>query len=177
MLTQFKKIARGFFPYVLVCLVVLFIEDVSMQEPIVKINYRVKKIVHSVLPEGWAFFTKDPQKEMKDIYQLVNDHFVKENFSCAESVNLFGLSRKSAKISMEASFIAAQVPDNLWKTTYNENDFNTIAIVYTINDTKDLTLIKPGIYLITLYQPVPWAFAGHPENFKRQFKYIHVIIK
>lgn len=174
-----KRSAQYFwslFPAIVIAAVFSCIWLAKAKNPLIPVNVRVKKTMHNLLPQGWAFFTKDPRTKMYDIYKEEDDHhLIKINFKTSEAENLFGLSRKSIKIKSEIAGIASAFPDSLWKVTMDKNDFNTpVNIQYKYFENYPC-IIMPGKYLIVAYDPVPLD-SIHNENYHPQFKFIHITL-
>lgn len=162
----------SFFTAIFIAVVFIVIWLATIEHPFIPVNLRVKRIVHSVLPQGWAFFTKDPKTTMYDIYKREDGHLTKINFKTSEPENLFGISRKSIKIKTEVSDIAAKLPDSLWNITTNQNDFDRKSRLFHLMIVGSSS-ISSGKYLIVSYEPIPFDSLQN-ENYHQQYKFIQV---
>ncbi len=71
----------------------------------------------SVLPQGWAFFTKNPRGEVLYIYKETQNKWDLVNVPGASLKFGFGLNRKGRAIGPEAGSLLKLIPDSLWQPT------------------------------------------------------------
>jgi len=166
----------SFFTAIFIAAVFILIWLATIDKPFIPVNLRVKRIVHSLTPQGWAFFTKDPQSTMYDIYKQEDGHLTKINYKISEPKNLFGLSRKSVKIKTTIAGIAETLPDSLWKITSDPNDFNHDAKIFNRVSYNQESIIHPGKYVIVSYEAIPFDSLQN-KNYHQQFKYTDINIE
>lgn len=143
----------------------------SMPYNTVTPSYEVKNVLHRLLPEGWSFFTKSPREDMADIYRIEGDQVTKITSCNAEPENLFGLSRKSRKVGMELSIVASAIADTSWQLIPKvEARYLADKQPASVNRPPNLHFLTPGSYLVSVYKPVPWAWADMQQNLDRQLK-------
>lgn len=142
----------------------------SMPESVLTPNYELRASVNALVPEGWSFFTRNPRSEMADIYKIEGYKITRLSLSNAESENLFGLSRKSRKIGMELSLIANKVTVDDWKLIPAISLENLPKNFKPLRAEKDFYFIKKGKYVISVYDPIPWAWAKSKNNIHRKIK-------
>ena len=94
----------------------------------IKSNYLEKAI--TLIPQGWAFFTRDPREAQVLIYEIgKNNALTNLEQKHSSYKNLFGLSRKSSKIMIELQLIKNKLSDSLYQNTkwnYQDNFYTTI---------------------------------------------------
>lgn len=119
----------------------------------------------SIFPEGWAFFTKDPQEEDYILYSFTRNSDGKyERVMAPTSApqNIFGLNRASRLQAQELGAAIHYIKDSLWVTIKGSIDSS-----YTlVNNIKPVPIpIRSkhpyfnGKYIIQKTAPVPWAWA------------------
>lgn len=133
----------------------------------------------SIFPEGWAFFTKNPQDEDYIIYS-----FDKGNQNKYEKIinptsspkNFFGLNRISRLQSQEIGSAIHFIQDSSWVTikgNINSND----SIIKKIKPTLIPIISKhpyfTGTYILQKIAPVPWAWI---KDFKPNYAKSKIII-
>ncbi|GAA0553438.1 SdpA family antimicrobial peptide system protein [Chitinophaga japonensis] len=132
-------------------------------------RYKTRKLLNSLLPEGWSFFTRNPREEMADIYRVEGQYLVRITDCNSEPANFMGFSRKSRKAGMELSAIAGQVPARYWYK-YHAVYADPGKDVCAIKNRKDLHILSPGMYVVAIYPPVPWTYARFPQHYTRTYK-------
>ena len=134
-------------------------------------DYKVKKILNTLFPEGWSFFTRSPQEEIADLYKIEKSQLHKLTIANGEPRNLFGMSRMSRRIGMELSIIAAGIPDSSWIEADQLNINLVIKEAYNLKcNNVSVKNLSNDEYLIAVYKKAPWTYARHPENFKMKYK-------
>jgi antimicrobial peptide system SdpA family protein len=155
-------------------LVLWFIFFNTMDYNLTSIESDNRAFVAKVLPEGWAFFTKDPREEMVDIYQLEENSWKPVSLKNSDPKNIFGISRKSRKMGMEISMICEQVmADSLWTSQVNLGQISFPA-KYVRVDNKNLVLLRAGEYALVKRAPVPWSWRHLINNKNARYAIIRV---
>jgi len=134
----------------------------------------------SVIPEGWAFFTRDSREEnfyvyeknKKNEWQLVNIPGASPSF-------LFGLDRSGRAFSAELSMLLEQLPGpgnwiNSEVALKHFLSVDTFAIKKVINHSS-LQRCK-GELIIQKVPPVPWAWAKF-KNVVMPYKIIKIYVE
>lgn len=133
----------------------------TVRESVFVFGDNVKRVVNSFVPEGWSFFTRSPREEMADIYQITNHGLEKISMQCSSPRNLLGVSRKSRKIGMEISVVAARLQDSLWIKNKHVTDIAkpTSLKINEVHIDADMAYLKKGDYVIEAFLPIPWAWS------------------
>jgi antimicrobial peptide system SdpA family protein len=118
--------------------------------------------VRILVPEGWRFFTRDPQEEGASAYQESADGSFspivrKPN---ADRSNLFGASRVGRSHGVEMGTLIEQIPDSDWTKCTGEpakcvEQAKVVATVKTGSPAPTMC----GSIGVVLQKPVPWAWA------------------
>jgi antimicrobial peptide system SdpA family protein len=117
-------------------------------------------------PEGWKFFTKDPQAERLYFFRHEENawHSASRGTN-AEPSNFFGMSRDGRTQGMEAAVLMKNLPEASWKAC-DDTPSSCLAtdgdVVHVQNDLPLPTLC--GSIGLVLQKPVPWTWAklSHP---------------
>jgi antimicrobial peptide system SdpA family protein len=119
------------------------------------------------LPEGWKFFTRDPQgSEVIVLRRTAEGAWAPlEHVPNGRASNFFGASRTGRAQTVETGRVAFMVPDRLWHdcTDAPETCFDRLTVDKTVkNISPEPTLC--GTFGFARQKPVPWAWASslHP---------------
>ncbi|NOS55524.1 MAG: SdpA family antimicrobial peptide system protein [Cyclobacteriaceae bacterium] len=142
------------------------------------LNKRESLIFRSFFPEGFGFFTRDPNEEFPLLYKEVNDSLVLLTKANSSSSNLFGLKRTQRSVFGEMGSIISEIPSEDWTkcaTTLKECLSSKKIKVVEISNTRINTNFC-GTYFITTKKPVPWAWR---ETFKGEMpqRFVKLIIR
>lgn len=136
-----------------------------------------KRNVMHFLPQGWAFFTRNPREELVSIYKVENGNFEELNIRNGSAEYFFGLNRKPRVKGYEISLILSEIPPK----SYQHGSYNMLPEIDT-SDILDIQLkyplktIENGIYLIKVYEPIPWAWSMYEQSQNRPTQYAIVRI-
>ncbi|WP_160505963.1 SdpA family antimicrobial peptide system protein [Streptomyces sp. BA2] len=121
----------------------------------------VKTAFSAFVPQGWAFFTKDPQSEQFGAYRPRGGGARPENLSLTpqgRAENLFGLSRRQRAQGPEEALLASKVRH--WQTCQGSNDdcLRGAAARHATAVTNPSPLPSLcGDIIVTNQRAVPWA--------------------
>jgi len=147
----------------------------------IKLKMDLDNKVFTFVPQGWAFFTRDPREAQITIYKKNDkDQFVEINQRHSSVRNMFGLNRRASKIMSELQFIKKQINDTLFintKWNYQENIQGKIpnSIIPVKNKIKHPILC--GEYVVAFQKAVPWAWSQNIEQIKMPCKVIRIKIQ
>lgn len=121
--------------------------------------------LNSTMPQGWAFFTRNPREPQINLYKIENNNFlVLLNESPSLNIDLaFGLKRTDRRISIAMGAVATQhfnwknYTGNL-KSLLSDREFNRYS-----NKNTDDSKLTTGNYIMISEERIPWAWA---KNFK-----------
>jgi antimicrobial peptide system SdpA family protein len=115
----------------------------------------------NVLPEGFAFFTKDPREQNPFLYEIQkNNGLIPITTPNSSPSNLFGLSRYQRALYVELGSIISLISSSD-RTTCATSFSDCIAhdLIKTVkiqNRTPNALLC--GSYYLKMIEPVPWAW-------------------
>lgn len=157
----------------------LFLNSIDTNPIKLKIDLNNK--VFTFVPQGWAFFTRNPREAQIVLYKKTNKNKLEViNQRHSSYLNLFGLNRKAAKMIIEVAFLKEKTNDHLFQNTrwnYQGNIYSKIpSKCYKIkNQLKDSYL--KGEYVIVYQKPVPWAWSKSVNKIKMPAKIIRLNIE
>lgn len=125
------------------------------------------RLVNTILPQGWGFFTKNPRDPNIYLYKLHKGKIEKVIYTNCHYKNYFGLSKKGRMIAFENTIILKQIE----KAVYEKiSKIDEPHIVYKVN-CNNLSYIYPGEYMIIREEIAPYLW----RNFKKKENtFIHV---
>ncbi|MEV8017521.1 SdpA family antimicrobial peptide system protein [Streptomyces sp. NPDC086554] len=141
----------------------------------------VKTAFSAFVPQGWAFFTKDPQSEQFGAYRPRGGGARPENLSLTpqgKAENLFGLSRRQRAQGPEEALLASKVRH--WETCQGSNDDCLRAAA--VRPATAVTNPSPlpslcGDVIVTNQRPVPWAYRELLPETSRVTRAAHLRIR
>jgi antimicrobial peptide system SdpA family protein len=125
------------------------------------------------LPQGWAFFTRDPREErLTALRELRDGRLVPlTRAPHARAVNAFGLNRRSRSQSVEMGLLVAAAHEQK-KDPWVACDGREVGCVAVLErGAHVLTVRNPapraslcGRIVLELQPPVPWAWSSSPPR-------------
>lgn len=120
-------------------------------------------VVAELLPQGWAFFTRDPREPYVSLYQQQEQKWEQFNSTTvAGSEHLFGLDRSARTENYEIDVITSAIPPEEWAGCEEE------PITYCLPESPVPSMSVQahgeglrfcGVIAVTTQEPVPWAWA------------------
>lgn len=154
----------------------IFIFICSLTEEIIEITPALKANVRHIFPEGWAFFTKEPNEIFYECYEISSGKAIKSIRKNCSPENLFGLSRKTRFYAFESGrLIEAIIPSKLWKDTIGVYDgfvpkqYEQVTLKYNLHYFKDGDEV-----VMIAYKPIPWAYHHRGQEKYRKYQYLKV---
>jgi antimicrobial peptide system SdpA family protein len=148
--------------FILIFLIFFLIANIILIKSIVnnpiKLSYKFfnNYLQDAIIPEGWAFFTKDPQEVDIVLFEINGkDSLIRKNLKNSENLLKSGFSRKNRLIFSKLSIAVSKIESKYW--TYSKNDsINLDSLSIITYKVKQPMLI--GKYLIKLQKPVTWIW-------------------
>lgn len=120
----------------------------------------------AILPEGWAFFTRDPQERTQHIYRRTDAGWARAIPTNADPVYMFGIKRTQRVHEMEFGSLVAQVPPQRWRsgrfTMRGPTDQEFTSPVLVQNRARRPTLC--GDLVVIRRERMPWAWSRSRET-------------
>jgi antimicrobial peptide system SdpA family protein len=139
-------------------------------------DYQVFKFV----PQGWAFFTRNPREAQIIIYQIKNNNgLIAYPQKHSSYHNIFGLYRKSSKILTELQSIKIKIPDTLYTNSewnYQTEEYSLLPKEIYSYDNEISEPFLCGEFLIVFQKSIPWAWSKSIKNIKMPSKMVRIKI-
>lgn len=137
----------------------------SPSDAVVSPRYaRFMSPVGQVLPQGWAFFTRDPRSNYVSLYQQEDGTWEQVNATTvAARDNFYGLSRASRTESYEIESITSELPEGEWNRCEEEEIilcFPETPRAEASVDLHGVDLRFCGVLAVTSQEPTPWAWGS-----------------
>lgn len=132
--------------------------------------------VASLIPQGWAFFTKDPQEAELVTYRAsAEDQYRPVMVRNERSWMTFNFSRYGRFQAREYGFIAESIPKDLWIEC--KKDFEKCVKESKTYQYHNRTVIRSfcGSYLFSMEPPVPWAWSKREVFMPRKIVKVHSV--
>lgn len=139
---------------------VIFVACGSITEMPLSAGLTTRARLVSILPEGWAFFTRDPREASKSVYVRENGHWVRH--SQAQSRVWLGLKRDDRVEGAEIEKLMSLVPES--KHFHCDGSLDAclanpkLPVARVVNPMRVRSLA--GEVVIASAQPVPWAWSA-----------------
>jgi antimicrobial peptide system SdpA family protein len=142
----------------------------SLPETIIHLNQLSKIRTTSTVPEGWAFFTKNPRDENIVIYKKSGASWRPVTNKTGDYLNFFGLKRTSRFENQEMGILLASLDTTNWvsiKGGLEKNFllFDTIPITQILNSSH-YPYYKEGEYILVQEGILPWVWFSTNPNLK-----------
>ncbi len=160
------------------CIALIFFTSISYFafNPL-SIDYQQQANVRTLIPQGWAFFTRNPREQVLLFYKKQDTKWFLVNSSGSSYDKLFGLSRLSRRQNIELGNLAAQL--NVVKNWVEcENNFPNTCIPDSTNKvyTNFKNPVIMGEYVVRLVEPVPWAWSKLMNEEQRKSKVLKILV-
>ena len=131
--------------------------------------------MHALLPEGWAFFTRNPREEQISVYNVNKDKSIEPiSIKNMEIKNLFGLDRTSRYTLDKMGTVIGQLPDGYWKTITNLDSLNFYIDSLSVFSVEISRPSLCGKYLIEKRPIMPWSYYSSTKNVVLPSKYVTI---
>lgn len=142
----------------------------------IEITNEVDSRVFNFIPQGWAFFTRNPREAQISIYKIENGSILKPYPQRHSSfINLFGLKRTSSKILTELQLIKLKTSDSLYsdmKWNYQVDKYSKLPTKSFEYKNEIFDPILLGNFIVVYQKPVPWAWSKSIKKIKMPSKVI-----
>jgi antimicrobial peptide system SdpA family protein len=126
----------------------------------VKLPLEPSRAVYVFLPQGWKFFTRDPQTTDPSFYTYRNGAWHgADKLPNMRAVNLFGASREGRAQSVELGRIYSELPKSAWSDCDGEPTvcLDRLKSARTTANAAHRPSVCGTVGFI-LQKPVPWAW-------------------
>jgi len=139
--------------------IVVLLSSAAGESP-VEPGLATRRIQLSLVPEGWAFFTRDPREPRAVVYQLAASRLIQLTFPNTSRRNLFGLSRAARAFDAELQALLTPVLASTWADCRGDP-----AVCVSASTSRPLELTNwsttryiCGDVVVVRSAPIPWAW-------------------
>lgn len=122
--------------------------------------------VQMLLPEGFAFFTRNPRERDLYVYQRTDSTWTSAMLGPkSKPSNLFGFSRKSRMQSVETALLLSETTQEDWTDceTREEACFSELPVQDTVTNVQPAPTAC-GVVGFARREPVPWAWSNRADS-------------
>ena len=138
-------------------------------------NSEVTSTFQSFLPEGWAFFTRNPKEDEVIIYYKENGKWIQNPLTpLSKPGNSFGLNRLVRAQSVEMAMIIPQPSEKDWqhcKGNFVDCIKKDTTKIIEVRNISPMPILKDTIAIVS-YSPVPWAWSELKKSEEMPAKYV-----
>jgi antimicrobial peptide system SdpA family protein len=139
-----------------------------------------RRIVFTLVPQGWSFFTRNPREAQAVIYEIKDGVPLPLDHKHSSIYNFIGLSRRASVIMSEMQVVKAELPDSIYMTTkwsYQENIVGEYPQQPFKVKNKISNPLLCGEYLLIFQKAVPWAWSKSMKSITMPAKVARVKIE
>lgn len=159
---------------------IIYVADANLPYNALTLPLQSKFDLRAVLPEGWAFFTKDPRTERITTLRAIDDHWQSAQLSPQSSWrSFFGIDRSARAQGVETGLLMHGVPTAQWR---NCKSLPTSCLAAealqpfpTTNRSPRPTLC--GDIAIVLQTPTPWAWSRSGRIVNMPSRYLKLRVR
>jgi len=148
--------------------VILYIAVSSISHNPIQLPYSKKLNVDRLIPQGWAFFTRDPREPIIKYYELRNDEWTSTMLGPnARASHFFGARRIARAQNTEAALLQNDIHDSLW--THCTKNIRACLDETGISDTvQNNSPVKTlcGTIGFAQQKRLPWAWNNSRDDLK-----------
>jgi antimicrobial peptide system SdpA family protein len=138
-------------------------------------SYSKSSTIYKIVPQGFAFFTRDAREPVVLFYEKNNNEYNLLNHSSADPDNMFGLLRSSRRTNIEIAHILSKIKDENWQECPQGKRCNADSVITIVNDFPSATL--KGDYVAKMTTPIPWAWSKSKHEIIMKHKLIEISIQ
>jgi len=116
-------------------------------------------------PQGWKFFTRDPQEEqLLALVRVGAEYRPRDGALNASRENFFGASRRGRAAQADAGTLASLVPQTAWHDCKDSVEACLAGVEPMVVHSPVQRGFLCGDVALTMQKPVPWAWSrsSHP---------------
>ncbi len=155
------------------------------------INYQSKNKIYAttIIPEGWAFFTRNSKEPLVHIVSVdtANNVLQPVDLRNGTVANFFGFRRLNRVVGIESLTLLFEAKKHSSATVYQKQALNLSGVLNTISadtlrydtitvEKKRVPHIK-GKVLLVLQERLPWALLNADRNYKSRFFIFPLIVQ
>jgi antimicrobial peptide system SdpA family protein len=159
-----NKLLLSGFTGLLICFWLFFVYQIAVASmpynPLAKSRITMINL-KTVIPEGWAFFTRSPREPQLYVYQKKGDNWEKVSFTNGSPKNLFGVSRVARASGLEIGSLLENARPSDWVSCDAHSrkcvDWDCLEAIPAVN--AAYYPVYSGEIIVEERQILPWAWS------------------
>ena len=140
-------------------LIIIYLLVISIPDNPIVFRYKLhfNKDINALIPEGWAFFTRDCKEEQIFLYKITNNSIEPVTLKTSNADQLFGINRHNRIMHSKLSTILSSIKEPY----YYKNSIPINKIKLTEINEFNVQIVNSkicGKYLIKLQKPLSWTW-------------------
>lgn len=157
------------------CAAIIFFSSLKSQ---LVLSEELKLATNTIFPQGWGFFTKNPQDFAINIYKIENKKLILIDIKNQSFKNRLGFSRSARIIGYEMSTVVSDIQNKDWVRNTDGNIYSNIDDkIVDVENREYFNHLKKGEYLVKLYKPIPYAWSNDNQEKFNPFSVVKIKIK
>lgn len=147
----------------IVFLTVFFSFIASNTDNPLRLSTSILQSFKAFLPQGWAFFTRNPREELIRLYEIEGGNVLHLNRGSSLLLNdLYGIKRNKRKLSIELTEIVKKIPADSWIDVTGQDLYKELGSFVVSDTIKNVIKVKlvTGEKILCRSQQVPWAWSS-----------------
>lgn len=141
-----------------------------------RFNLRINKTVNALLPEGWAFFTRDCKEEQLFIYDISGSNARLLSFYTSDLNQALGFNRHNRVMHNKLGTILSNVEESAFYES--DMELNKVRLDSVNEAFVSISNSKIcGKYLMKLQKPISWTWYSSNMEFKNSYRMIILNLK
>lgn len=137
-------------------------------------------------PQGWGFFTRNPQEELIEAFEFSEGKLIPIASSAFDKSNLYGISKNVRQNLKDIGALQESVKNKKWRSSKGPLPLHAAsqlkADTLKVRDSKtfgeNFKIIKRGhTYMLRKYKTVPFAWSNDHQEQYNNYETIKVFIK
>jgi len=165
------KIFRNMVFSLCVCISIVYLYSVYMGTNPLSPSYKHRYSVSKIVPEGWAFFTRNPREDIYRLFQIKGDVVEEVDMSNNSLNTLMGVSRKNRRVNVEFLRMKYLTNDSMYVKEHLSN-WRAMEL-FEIKEPRGYNyyFLKNGEYLIQREKIIPWIYSKNDYEYDQE---IHI---
>ncbi len=128
------------------------------------LNLKTSSAIRYLIPEGWSFFTRDPQEHQTSIYRIEGEEMILVNTPNSSTSNSFGISKRLRAINIEIGILLTAISGLKWSAC-NESELRLCSnklskkgVIESLVNENPYPILC-GEFFLAKSKPIPWAWS------------------
>jgi antimicrobial peptide system SdpA family protein len=135
-----------------------------------------RRIIGALLPQGWAFFTRDPREPAEVVYRVTPNGLRRADFTNSSPDNWMGIRKNTRPIAIELGALLSHVHRTRWRACRGDlgQCLKAADSVVAIADNASTTRRFCGDFVVERRPTVPWAWSRSGDAIRMPAQYVRL---